>query len=504
MRSSENVTQFTDLFVDGPRHCFFLPRAAFNPTLQQMHALILCWVNPNSHLEKQENFDFVQPDGRLPQHGDPVRVQDTTLGKTYEGEVIPMPEGHVEAKKFNVAMLVTTPETGGFVIAAEWREMKLRFGHLGKATSLIKRYINGLMTENPAFSFTPNMKLRRLVLAQDPSEFDRPDLPSPSSELRALVDKICTKFTLNEAQRKAVEAVWFYHSFVLISGPPETGKSRIAPALLEIAENLRSKYVFCTGTNQALDVVRSRKGAGQHVRIYTQSEEGSFNEGPSDIVFNTAALPAVPRHSYETTDDPSPSTQLPAMSQQASAMLGSLFQPHFRGTPLKASLEAFIRIRHDQLDVRQPELFPGEATQIRQVFQLRNAIGQAGILDMELGVRDEEMKATTRLKQTYTKGMLGVFATVKGLAIPVVKTRRGADLIVVDEGTRIGEAEGVFPFARFYKANSRMVILGDPQERPPFCVAPDNIFHHQGKLSLFERLQKAGMKVFTLDVQYKT
>ena len=119
--------------------------------------------------------------------------------------------------------------------------------------------------------------------------------------------------------------------------------------------------------------------------------------------------------------------------------------------------------------------------------------GAAGRADRERAAQLEAAAAAAVLDSAAV-----VAATCVGAGDPTLDGRTFS-LVAIDEATQATEPAALIPLLR---AATAALLVGDPRQLPPTVVSPGGVAAGLG-VSLFERLEAAGLEPLTLDTQYR-
>ncbi|KIW75696.1 hypothetical protein Z517_10438 [Fonsecaea pedrosoi CBS 271.37] len=332
---------------------------------------------------------------------------------------------------------------------------------------------------------------------------------------------------LNESQK---EAIRFGHDapagLVLCHGGPGTGKTHfiiqaVRPFLLDDAKEHRVLLTAASNASAdslatALDgelrrAIHTREGLGRRyvIRLHSIKTEKS-------VAFRDAKLAReaslVAKKTGPPTSEPSPQ---PSMSGQAATVL--------------AHCEAYMERKYEGVSderVNVIELSAGE-----RMLSIAGIRGESPLCDAgrftefaDLYTRftngdlfsskdwtNLDLRLDELLAHTISHASV-ICATVGGAADDFCSTNYAeAELIVVDEATRVPEYQ-MWPLFAFYTKAIGKILVGDPNQLGPLIKGDDtkdsgkliiNPLQDQLEMSLQQRLQSAGFKSAFFNVQYR-
>ncbi len=342
--------------------------------------------------------------------------------------------GPFQKYAYNVAILSERlPAVEGRVITQSMNSADFLFGHHGRPVSLLRDNILEFMGRDTWF--------RRVLLAQDNFKLeDNSTEPKTPHGWRAIVAKTCREHNLTEEQ---VQAVWHYftHKLTIVVGPPGSGKSLLVKVLLNLEKQFQKRFWVCTASNAACDVLAEMFAESQgtkhphfYYRLYQMFQErlaADDNEERRKVM----------------------------------------------------SLGHTIRTRMDT-GVGNEMRWETEAADLRRLDS---------IMQGKANLRDDEEPCLPKIQMHHVDAAKGIFSTDAVTVSPLLR-RYIPNALVFDEASQMLEARTLFALIRSAKGRQleRLLLIGDRHQLPTLIKADRNVFAQTCKMSMFERLIRAG------------
>lgn len=313
----------------------------------------------------------------------------------------------------------------------------------------------------------------------------------------------------------------FYRNrFSIVVGPPGTGKSTLIDAILELEERFTSVTWVVTASNKSVNVLVDKMCK----RKKTSYPDGFYRIKPSFLEtlcsdddrgsWSPSGPAARPMEDGQTgiwdffTDeqDPEAKMALGVMIQKRLELLdkGKL------GKGIWSTEEADLNLLRLYRTYIQT-LRAGGRDSTRFLASVPNSSKKdAEAAEFENWLRRNFMIILRHIQQRLlanNRGAMatrGVFSAATGTTGLLLRNFR-ANTIIIDDASQATELELVYPIIHALNNGRlrRVLIVGDHHQLPPVIKANRNPFSTQGKLSLLERLLKAGFPSTMLREQYR-
>ena len=447
----------------------------------------------------------------LPEVGELVLIEltlDPGIGpEAWTGRVIRIPDRLMKYGPNTAVLAIRPPNAKGRVLTQQIVTADLYFGHHGRKLEFLRKAITRLCVDDE-----PQQKwLKDILLAQDlkkaVSDGHQPQgyhgLPK---DWKDKVEKCCKKYSFNKEQRRAIQS-FYENRFSILVGPPGTGKTTVINAILELEVEFRSVPHVVTESNKALDVLVEKvcktKGSAYpdlYFRLKSTFQETLCEEDNNGTWSDTG--PVKPR-----SNDPG----LIAISD---------FFADVNDPQAKMALGVHIEKRLKWLSQGgKDQLWKNEIQCLQKLRLYRRMIRNMGTsptpLDssatgadpkkkLDQQIRDDFWATLLIVQSQYVSRARCIFTKAANSSCTLAKSLNPTT-IIVDDASQAVEPEVVHAILRGVAGGKlrRVLIVGDDNQLPPVIVAKRNPFQAQGKLSLLERLNKAGYPATMLKEQFR-
>ena len=311
---------------------------------------------------------------------------------------------------------------------------------------------------------------------------------------------------------------YFTRRLTIVVGPPGTGKSTLIDAILQLEEEFRHRVWVCTNSNTAVDVladkVCQRKSSPYppgFFRVRTL-----FKEGLSSPPIQQQS--AVRQIEAAETHPQAPHTQAHQTIPQATMKAIQDFLATQKHTDYDMALEHTIKLRIRAITriatSQVPPLWETEHDDLLALIQCFQALVHSRDAPSIASVSEDALKKVNRerefngalrtLQRGYATRARVISSTMAAAASTLLKGWKPHS-IIMDEASQFIEARAVFPILKALTGGNlrKIFLVGDHNQLPPTIMAPRNVFAESGKVSLMERLIRAGTPPIQPRTQYR-
>ncbi|KAI8912726.1 AAA domain-containing protein [Gorgonomyces haynaldii] len=389
-----------------------------------------------------------------------------------------------------ILSMTMKPDKCKIVLEVQLKGLRSKYAaSLRPQTAWVAREIYSLTTVVREYNSLINFKqvtLKREILNPEVN-------PPPFSDMEQLrrESQRLSKLSVNEPQACAITAAVYYKSgFVLINGPPGSGKTRTIIGMIGALKSTgQSRILICAPSNAAIDEI------GQRLLSGIQDINGDIFQ------------PKVVRVGSGSTHD-----------SIKKITLDNLLEAAFNSDPVFTSSESLKRSKtgidgklkslHDQRTSLRILASASDSTSLelqQQLQQLSQEIHNLKDQRDKLASSQSNLDFDTAKKQLRQR-ILGnadiVLATLSASGQDIVSQMGNVKfpLVIIDEACQSVEVSSLIPL----RCGARKVILvGDPNQLPPTVMSQVSKSKKYDQ-SLFARIaQKTPKSVMLLSIQYR-
>ncbi|KAJ3847326.1 SEN1 N terminal-domain-containing protein [Lentinula lateritia] len=322
----------------------------------------------------------------------------------------------------------------------------------------------------------------------------RPYLALPLGVDTKEINKMMSKFKVNEPQAKAIVSALKSDGFVLIQGPPGTGKTSTICALISASQETISqgppknhekrKVLLCAPSNAAIDeIVYRLKDRYHSLKVVrtgaAQSISPNVKHVSLDYLIEEKLGMKGQQESSETANDM-------ISARQEFQTVKNLRQVKIQ--ELQKLRDSGARFDSLEVEVKQLTI---KTTALRQ--RLDN------LRDKHTSESRRMDTARRRARDEVLREADVICSTLSGTGHDNLEQYE-YEMVIIDEAAQAIELSSLIPLK--YKCN-RCVMVGDPQQLPPTVISMQ-ASKYQYNQSLFVRLQKQRPEaVHLLSIQYR-
>jgi predicted DNA helicase len=322
----------------------------------------------------------------------------------------------------------------------------------------------------------------------------------------------------NESQTSAiVKCLQQPHGFTLIQGPPGTGKTLtilgIVGSLLMSHRHersgervLRKRILLCAASNKAVDEVTSRLLSGiwdpfrdrsEELAVVRVGREEAMSESVRGVTLERLAAARCASHTQRHEESVQSSQ---AKIKELEARMADCDK---RIAELEAAQVGVVSLRNSSEDAaatgsKETEL----AQKIRDLYQIKSETRQIlkrtrDSCTKAIGDKKADLAAA---REDVVRCADVVCCTLSGAGSDLlIKCDLEFDAVIIDEATQATELHALIPL----KYRSKLcVLVGDPKQLPATVMSRDAAAC-SFRQSLFQRLQRLGVPVSMLRMQYR-